>query len=257
MPFVELSDLLFGISYLLIVLGVVGCNGSGPPRAALHLAWWSWSGHGQDDFARIGWPTLLFLALLTVIAWGADLALSFISSRRSGAGWRSIGVSILGGLVGAILLSSIPVVGTFVGAAVGSISALWLMEYRRARRASVAPATASGAAGSLASAADVGSRIEASARSHRHAATQAVKGYVSGFLLAMAVEFAISVVMLSIFVLAGVPLKESEGHARLALRQRRNRRTTAPSRAGCEPGTVASQSTAARATSTRSACSPT
>ena len=199
MPFVELSDLLFGISYLLIVLGVVGAMVPvlpGPPFIWLGVLVWAWA----DDFARIGWPTLLFLALLTVIAWGADLALSFISSRRSGAGWRSIGVSILGGLVGAILLSSIPVVGTFVGAAVGSISALWLMEYRRAQRSSAASASASGEAGSLASAADAGSRIETSARLHRHAATQAVKGYVSGFLLAMAVEFAISVVMLSIFV---------------------------------------------------------
>ena len=184
MPFVELSDLLFGIGYLLIVLGVVGAMVPvlpGPPFIWLGVLVWAWA----DDFARIGWPTLLFLALLTVIAWGADLALSFISSRRSGAGWRSIGVSILGGLVGAILLSSIPVVGTFVGAAVGSISALWLMEYRRAQRSSSA---------------NDGNRVKTGARSHRQAATQSVKGYVSGFLLAMAVEFAISVAMLSIFV---------------------------------------------------------
>ena len=155
---------------------------------------WAWA----DGFVRIGWPTLLFLAFLTIIAWGADLGLSFISSRRSGAGWRSIGISILGGLAGAILLSSIPVVGTFVGAAVGSISALWLMEYRRAQRALAVPGSA-GAEG-IEAAADLGGRDKTSARSHRRAATQAVKGYVSGFLLAMAVEFAISVTMLAIFV---------------------------------------------------------
>ncbi len=199
MPYIELSDLLFGISYLLIVLGIVGAMVPvlpGPPFIWLGVLVWAWA----DGFVRIGWPTLIVLALLTVIAWGADLGLSFVSSRRSGAGWRSIGVSILGGLAGAILLSSIPVAGTFVGAAVGSISALWLMEYRRSQRASAASASASGEAGSLAAAADVGSRIETSARSHRYAATHAVKGYVSGFLLAMAVEFAISAVMLSIFV---------------------------------------------------------
>ena len=199
MPFIELSDLLFGISYLLIIVGIVGAMVPvlpGPPFIWIGVLIWAWA----DDFARIGWPTLLVLALLTVIAWGADLGLSFMSSRRSGAGWRSIGVSILGGLAGAILLSSIPVVGTFVGAAAGSISALWLMEYSRARRSSAAPATSSGEPGDVESAFDVGSRAESSARSHRQAATQAVKGYVSGFLLAMAVEFAISVMMLSIFV---------------------------------------------------------
>ena len=139
MPFIELSDLMFGISYLLIIVGIVGAMVPvlpGPPFIWTGVLVWAWA----DDFARIGWPTLLVLALLTVIAWGADLGLSFMSSRRSGAGWRSIGVSILGGLAGAILLSSIPVVGTFVGAAAGSISALWLMEYRRARRSSTAPA---------------------------------------------------------------------------------------------------------------------
>lgn len=194
MPFIELSDLMFGISYLLIIVGIVGAMVPvlpGPPFIWTGVLVWAWA----DDFVRIGWPTLLVLALLTVIAWGADLGLSFMSSRRSGAGWRSIGVSILGGLAGAILLSSIPVVGTFVGAAAGSISALWLMEYRRARRSSTAPAS-----GYVESALDVRSRAESSARSHRQAATQAVKGYVSGFLLAMAVEFAISVMMLSIFV---------------------------------------------------------
>ncbi len=199
MPFIELPYLLFGISYLLIVLGIVGAMVPvlpGPPFIWLGILVWAWA----DDFARIGWPTLLVLALLTVIAWGVDLGLSFISSRRSGAGWRSIGVSILGGLAGAILLSSIPVVGTFVGAAVGSISALWLMEYLRARRSSAAPASAFGEAGSAVSAIGVGNRVATGARLHRQAATQAVKGYISGFLLAMAVEFAISVVMLSIFV---------------------------------------------------------
>lgn len=197
MPIIELSDLLFGISYLLIIVGIVGAMVPvlpGPPFIWIGVLVWAW----VDDFARIGWPTLLVLALLTVIAWGADLGLSFISSRRSGAGWRSIGVSILGGIAGAILLSSIPVAGTFVGAAVGSITALWLMEYRRARRSSTAPAP--GESGDVESAFDVGSGVESSARTHRQAATQAVKGYVSGFLLAMAVEFAISVMMISIFV---------------------------------------------------------
>ena len=36
-------------------------------------------------------------------------------------------------------------------------------------------------------------------RENKAAATQAVKGYVGGFLMAMAVEFIISVLMLSIF----------------------------------------------------------
>ena len=99
-------------------------------------------------------------------------------------------MSILGGIIGAILLSSVPVVGTFIGAAVGSISALWLMEYRRAQ------ASSRDAAGPNSPGMGSG---EPNAQGNKAAATQAVKGYVGGFLMAMAVEFIISVLMLSIF----------------------------------------------------------
>ncbi len=185
----ELSTLFFLVSYLLIFLGIVGALVPvlpGPLLIWLGAFVWAWA----DGFVHIGWPTLLVLAVLTIISWGADLGLSFISSRRSGAGWRSIGVSILGGIIGAILLSSVPVVGTFIGAAVGSISALWLMEYRRAQ------ASSSEAAGPNSTGMGSG---ETNAQGNKAAATQAVKGYVGGFLMAMAVEFLISVMMLSIF----------------------------------------------------------
>ncbi|MBI3960087.1 MAG: DUF456 domain-containing protein [Chloroflexi bacterium] len=43
---------------------------------------WAWN----DDFVHIGWPTLLVLDLLTIVAWLADLLLSIISSRRARAG---------------------------------------------------------------------------------------------------------------------------------------------------------------------------
>ena len=185
----ELSTLFFLVSYLLIFLGIVGALVPvlpGPLLIWLGAFVWAWA----DGFVHIGWPTLLVLAVLTIISWGADLGLSFISSRRSGAGWRSIGVSILGGIIGAILLSSVPVVGTFIGAAVGSISALWLMEYRRAQtsfRDAAGPSTPGMGSG------------ETNAQGNKAAATQAVRGYVGGFLMAMAVEFLISVMMLSIF----------------------------------------------------------
>ena len=185
----DISNLFFVLSYLLIFLGIVGALVPllpGPPLIWLGALVWAWA----DGFVRIGWPTLLVLAVLTVIAWGADLALSFLGSKRSGAGWRSIGVSILGGLIGAILLSSVPVVGTFIGAVIGSISALWFMEYRRAQ---VAPPEGSGL--------DTATNPQSpsTVQENRARATRAVKGYVGGFLMAMAVEFIISLMMLSIF----------------------------------------------------------
>ena len=185
----ELSTLLFMAAYLLMFLGIVGALVPvlpGPLLIWLGVFVWAWA----DNFLRIGWPTLLILAVLTIVSWAADLGLSLLSSRRSGAAWRSVALSILGGLVGAILLSSVPVVGTFIGAVVGSISALWLMEYRRAQVSSQQ---------SVAQAATVTGQSELNAQRNKAAATRAVKGYVGGFLMAMAVEFVISIMMLSIF----------------------------------------------------------
>ena len=186
---IDLSPLFFVLSYLLIFLGIVGALVPilpGPLLIWLGALVWAWA----DDFTRIGWPTLLVLAVLTIIAWGADLGLSLLGSKRSGAGWRSIGVSILGGLIGAILLSSVPVVGTFIGAAIGSISALWVMEYRRAQ-------VASGVGAGLNNIAPEAGA--SNVQQNKAAATRAVKGYVGGFLMAMAVEFIISLMMLTIF----------------------------------------------------------
>jgi len=185
----DLTPIFFVIGYLLIFLGIVGALVPvlpGPLLIWLGAFVWAWA----DDFARIGWPTLFVLAVLTIVAWGADLGLSFLGSKRSGAGWRSIGVSILGGLVGAILLSSVPVVGTFIGAAIGSVSALWLMEYRRAQVAS------GNDAGRI-----FGTEVSGASnvQENRAAATRAVKGYVGGFMMAMVVEFIISLMMLTIF----------------------------------------------------------
>ncbi len=186
---IDLSHLFFVLSYLLIFVGIVGAFVPilpGPLLIWLGALVWAWA----DDFTRIGWPTLSILAVLTIIAWGADLGLSFLSSKRSGAGWRSIGVSILGGLLGAILLSSVPVIGTFIGAAIGSISALWVMEYRRAQ-------VASGVGAGLSNIAPEAGA--SNVQQNKAAATRAVKGYVGGFLMAMAVEFIISLMMLTIF----------------------------------------------------------
>lgn len=180
----DLSSLLFLASYLLMFLGIVGALVPvlpGPILIWLGALLWAWG----DDFVHVGWPTLLVLAVLTIIAWAVDLGLGIVSSRRSGAGWRSLFVSMLGGLGGAILLSGVPVLGTFIGAVAGSISALWFMEYRRAR------ASATVAAGA-------GRDVETD-EDHRAAATKAVKGYVSGFAAAMAVQLVICVMMLAIF----------------------------------------------------------
>lgn len=162
----DFTTVLSAIGYLLIFLGLVGAVVPllpGPFFIWLGVFLWAWA----DGFVQIGWPTLLVLGVLTLAAWLADLFLSTISSRRAGAGWLSIGVSILTGIGGALLLSFIPILGSLVGAVVGAIAGLWYMEYR--------------------------------AKGDRELATQAVRGYIGGVLLSMAVELTAALVMILIF----------------------------------------------------------
>ncbi len=162
----DYTTIFSAIGYLLIFLGLVGAVVPllpGPAFIWLGVFIWAWN----DGFERIGWPTLLVLGVLTIVAWLADLLLSLMSSRRAGAGWKSIGVSILTGIGGALLLGFVPVIGPLVGAIVGAIAGLWYMEYR--------------------------------AKGDRDAATRSVRSYIGGVLLAMAIEMAAALLMIVIF----------------------------------------------------------
>lgn len=162
----DYTTIFSALGYLLIFLGLVGSVVPllpGPAFIWLGVFIWAWN----DNFVHIGWPTLLVLGLLMLAAWLSDLLLSVVSSRRAGAGWTSIGVSIVTGIAGAMLLSVIPVVGSIIGAIGGAIAGLWYMEYR--------------------------------AKGDRDAATRSVRSYIGGVLLAMAIELSAALVMIAIF----------------------------------------------------------
>jgi uncharacterized protein len=162
----EFFPILAAIGYILIFLGLVGSVIPllpGPVFIWVGIFVWALG----DGFIRIGWPMLLLLGVLTLIAWGGDLALTTLSSRRAGTSWRSILVSILGGMAGAVLLSIIPVIGTLAGALLGSLAALWYMEFQ--------------------------------AKGDREAATRSVRAYIGGFLLSIVLELSIALIMVAIF----------------------------------------------------------
>jgi len=162
----DYTTVFSALGYLLIFLGLVGSVVPllpGPAFIWLGVFIWAWN----DNFVQIGWPTLLVLGLLTLVAWLADLLLSVVSSKRAGAGWKSIGVSIVTGILGAMLLSVVPIVGSIIGAIGGAIAGLWYMEYR--------------------------------AKGDRDAATRSVRSYIGGVLLAMAIELSVALTMILIF----------------------------------------------------------
>lgn len=69
-----------------------------------------------EGFQVIGWPTLLLLLFLTLVATSADLWASSVGAKVGGASGWSIVVGLIGGLVGFVFFS-LP--GAILGAVLG------------------------------------------------------------------------------------------------------------------------------------------
>ena len=129
-------------AYLLIILGLAGSILPilpGPLLIWLGAILWGW----VDGFQRVGWPTLVILGVLMLLAWTSDLVVSTFGTRRAGASWKAVAGAVVGGIVGAVLLTGVlPVIGTIVGTILGAVIGILVIEYydkgdwRQALRAS-------------------------------------------------------------------------------------------------------------------------
>ncbi len=117
------------VAYLLMFVGLIGSVlplVPGPVFIWLGVLVWA----ANDGFQAVGWPTLLFLGLLTVLAWASDLLFTTLFSRRMGASWKAVLGAILGGFAGGILFGGwIPIVGTLVATVLGAIAGMVGMEF--------------------------------------------------------------------------------------------------------------------------------
>ena len=92
----------------------------GAPLAFAGAAWYAW----KTNWTEIAPTTIGALLVLTLIGSTADIWLSSLAAKKSGAsGWATV-ASIVGGLVGLFTLG-------LPGAILGSIGAIVLVEYSR------------------------------------------------------------------------------------------------------------------------------
>jgi uncharacterized protein YqgC (DUF456 family) len=115
-----MTTLFWVLAGVLVVVGVAGTflpalPGTALVFAGLVLAAWA------DGFARVGWPTLVLLGLLTAVSYVVDFAAAGLGVRKFGASRRAAVGAVLGTLLG--LPFGIPglIVGPFVGALLGEI----------------------------------------------------------------------------------------------------------------------------------------
>lgn len=116
------------LAYLLMFVGLIGSVlplVPGPLLIWLGALLWA----ANDGFQSVGWPTLLFLGILTLLAWSSDLLLTTVFSRRMGASWKAVLGAIVGGLAGGLLLGGwIPIVGTLLATILGAIAGMVAVE---------------------------------------------------------------------------------------------------------------------------------
>jgi uncharacterized protein YqgC (DUF456 family) len=114
--------LLWILAFVLVAAGLAGLVLPGLPGSPLLLAGLivaAWAEH----FAYVGWPTIIILTLLALLAYGVDFLASALGAKRFGASKRAVVGAALGMLVG--LLFGLPgiLIGPFAGAVLGELSA--------------------------------------------------------------------------------------------------------------------------------------
>jgi uncharacterized protein YqgC (DUF456 family) len=164
----EAMDAWAILALILVGIGLIGAIVPvlpGPLLIWLGALLWARS----NGFEQVGWPLLVPLLLLALVAMLGDYFINAYMSRRAGASWKAVFGSIAGGLAGGILLTgTVPVVGTLVGALIGSLIGTFAAEFLDKRKVS--------------------------------AALNAMRAYLGGWLLASLVEVAVAVTMVVLFV---------------------------------------------------------
>lgn len=87
-----------------------------------------------DGFQAVGWPTVIVLGLLTLVATTADLWATSVAARAGGASGWSVVAGLIGGGVGLLVLS-LP--GAIIGAVAGvvGVEVLRVGDWRKALQA--------------------------------------------------------------------------------------------------------------------------
>ncbi len=157
----QLISLLKILAYVGLALGVVGVILPvipGPILIWFSALLWAWA----DGFQAVGWPTLIILGLLALLAEISDVALAAMGARKGGAGWLSMVVAGAAAVVGFLIFN---LIGALIGAFLGLLA--W-ETYRH--------------------------------RGEIRQAWHASKGFILGYLLAMVVKMAFAIAMVAIFL---------------------------------------------------------
>ena len=116
----SLDVLLWILAAVLVLVGLAGSvlpALPGVPLVFTGLFIAAWAG----EFARVSWPTLLLLGLLTLLSFVIDFAATALGAKRVGATRFAIIGALLGTLAGVFLGLPGLIIGPFLGAVIGEL----------------------------------------------------------------------------------------------------------------------------------------
>jgi uncharacterized protein YqgC (DUF456 family) len=116
------SLLLWLLAGLLVLVGLAGTLLPllpGIPLMLVGMILAAWA----DDFTRIGWVTLVILAVLTALSFVIELVAAALGAKRVGASRQAIAGAALGTALGFFLGLPGLILGPFVGALAGELMA--------------------------------------------------------------------------------------------------------------------------------------
>jgi len=121
----QTATLVQFLAYLGLALGIIGTVAPiipGPLLIWISALLWAWA----DGFQAVGWPTLLVLALLVLVAELSDVALAAMGAKKGGASWTSMFVAGVVAIIGLIFFN-------ILGAILGAFWGLFAWEAYRQR----------------------------------------------------------------------------------------------------------------------------
>jgi uncharacterized protein len=118
----SLTVLLWLAVFALIAIGLAGTVLPALPGVPM-IFLGVWLAAWIDGYERIGALTLTILGLLTAVAVAVDFIASALGARRVGASRQAITGSVLGSLIGVFFGLPGLLLGPFIGAVVGELSA--------------------------------------------------------------------------------------------------------------------------------------
>ena len=128
-----LGSIVLALALLVMVVGLIGTVL--PVIPGTILIFLSALGYAFiEGFQTVGWPTLVVLGVLALVATTADLWASSIGAKVGGASGWSVLAGMIGGLIGFLVLS---LVGAIIGAILGVLltEIVRLGDWRKALKA--------------------------------------------------------------------------------------------------------------------------